>query len=767
VNGTPLPNSINPDLYRDVAQFGARDMEICMQCATCSASCPLSSGSHTFPRKIYRYLQLGLEDKLLQSPEPWLCYYCGECNIDCPRGAEPAETMMAVRRWLTTRYDWTGLARRFYLSDAWEVGALLVVALAVILLFVVGHGPIVTDRVAVNTFVPVLWIEIGDLTMAAILTFFLMSNAFRMFRYVMAGTKVPPILYLKEARTFGLHFLTQKRWRKCGEDRSRWVKHLILVSGYLTMMTLVIVFIRWLQVDDSSWHFTSIFGYYATAVLLFITVEMFRSRLRKEEAIHRYSEMSDWLFLILLFMTTLTGIMMHAVRLAGWPMGTYVMYVIHLAIAVPMLVIEVPFGKWSHLFYRPLALFLAAVRERADQDSQVDVEDVLAAVGEIFMSCQQCGTCTSVCPGTRTTAFSPRLILRQLSLDLASEQSVDQAVWGCLTCKACEENCPRGIEIIDVMRTVRQLNVNNHRLPDTLQPPLASLEKNGNPWGGKRDQRTLWSGEGAIPEFKPTDDYCLFTCCTTAYAPGRPQAGQALPQLLKLAGTSFGSLGTRENCCGDPAFQMGAENVYRDLEQANCEVFKERGVEKLLVSSPHCLNTFTRNYSDLRDQVAIAHYTEVLAELITTGRLIPAQELGCTVTYHDPCYLGRHSGIYQPPRRVLQSIPGLKLVEMENNKERSQCCGGGGCGAWSPNPAGQSLGALRIKEALGTQAEIIATACPYCIRILDEAVKALGVTDRIVVRDIAELLLQSVEVKVAADKQSHENLKLDQEACHV
>ncbi len=127
------------------------------------------------------------------------------------------------------------------------------------------------------------------------------------------------------------NFVTQKRWRKCGEDRSRWLKHFILVSGYMTMMTLVIVFIRWFQVDDSSWHFTSIFGYYATGVLLVITVEMFRSRLKKEESIHRYSEFSDWLFLILLFLTTLTGIMMHALRLAGWPMGTYVMYVIHLA----------------------------------------------------------------------------------------------------------------------------------------------------------------------------------------------------------------------------------------------------------------------------------------------------------------------------------------------------------------------------------------------------------------------------------------------------
>ena len=336
-----------------------------MQCGTCASACPLSAGENTFPRKIYRYLQLGLRDKLLGSAEPWLRYYCGECNTDCPRGAEPAETMMAARRWLITQYDWTGLAKRFYFSEAWEFGALGAVALFVILLFAFFHGPIITDRVAVNTFAPVKWVEFGDLTMAALLSTFLLSNAFRMYRLIMNGTKVPLQLYFTEAKAFVLHFLTQRRWRQCGADRSKWLNHFLLVSGYLTMMTLVIVFIRWFQVDDRSWNFTSIFGYYATGVLLIMTVGMIRSRLKKQEAIHRYSHLSDWLFLSLLFLTTLTGIMMHTIRLIGWPMGTYAIYVTHLAIAVPMLVIEVPFGKWSHLFYRPLAIFLATLKEKA------------------------------------------------------------------------------------------------------------------------------------------------------------------------------------------------------------------------------------------------------------------------------------------------------------------------------------------------------------------------------------------------------------------
>jgi len=749
-------SEIDSGLSRDVARFGARDMELCMQCATCSASCPLSKGANTFPRKIYRYLQLGLKDKLLASPEPWLCYYCGECNKDCPRGAEPAETMMAVRRWLTTQYDWTGLARRFYLSEAWEIGALGAVALMVVLLFAIFHGPVITDRVSVNSFAPVMWIEIGDLAMAVVLTAFLMSNAFRMFRFIMGDTKAPISVYIMEAKSFALHFATQKRWRECGEDRSRWLKHFILVTGYLTMMTLVIVFIRWFQVDDSSWHFTSIFGYYATGVLLVLTAEMFRSRMRREEAIHRYSELSDWLFLILLFLTTLTGIMMHAVRLAGWPMGTYVMYVIHLAVAVPMLVVEVPFGKWSHLFYRPLAVFLTKVKEKAARTSRVSAEEVMAEVGETFMTCLQCGTCTSLCPQHGMSSFSPRWILRQLSLNSGTEQSVDEAVWGCVTCNTCGVNCPRGIDIIDVVRAVRRIDMDNGRVPPELELPLDSLKANGNPWGGARDRRLEWTGKIGIPGITPDTEYCLFTCCTTAYENGASQrnrsAGRALPRLLENAGISFGTLGTQEQCCGDQIHKMGGKKLFAELAEKNTEQFLKAGVRNILASSPHCLNAFKTGYPGLNGRINTEHYVELLDRLVAKGRLIPAGELPITVTYHDPCFLGRHHDIYEAPRRILRRIPGITLVEMFNNREASQCCGGGGGGAWLNASDERDLAALRIHDALDTGAEVIATACPFCIRELHGAAKKLSVLDRIVVRDVAELVLQSVEMKTETEK---------------
>jgi len=359
---------VDPELRHGVREFGAEDVDACFNCGNCTAVCPLSRDSTVFPRRIIRYLQLGLKDKLLRCPEPWLCYYCGECSETCPRQANPGELMMALRRYLTAQYDWTGLSKRLYLSKAWEIGMLLVVGLFVVGLFYFFHGPIVTEHVELNTFAPVAWVELGDWTLAIILSFFLLSNAYRMYRFVMSdvkGLKVPLSLWVTELTTLIVHGLTQKRWREC-ESPTRWLKHLLLVFAYTTMLLLVVVFLRWFQTDEIHpfWHPTRLLGYYATVVLLYVTGDAMLSRLRKSEEIHKHSHTTDWMFLVLLFLAALTGILTHALRLWGLPLPTYYMYVIHLAIAVPMLVVEVPFGKWAHLLYRPLVIYLMKVKER-------------------------------------------------------------------------------------------------------------------------------------------------------------------------------------------------------------------------------------------------------------------------------------------------------------------------------------------------------------------------------------------------------------------
>lgn len=751
---------ISQDLQIEVEKFGATGMEACMQCGICTATCSLSKGSSTFPRKIYRYLQLGLTDKILESPEPWLCYYCGDCNTDCPRGAEPAETMMATRRWLTTQYDFTGLAKRLYLSKAWEFGALITLALGIILLFLFFHGPIITEHVSVNSFVPVLWIEVGDLLMAAVLSTFLMINAFRMYRSVMGKTKVPLWLYFSQAKEFVLHFATQKRWQTCVEDKtngqrfklnSRWLKHFLLVTGYMTKMMLVIVFIRWFQRDSNAWHFTSLFGYYTAVTVMYFSGEMLYSRYKKrEEAIHRFSHSTDWLFLILLFATSLSGSIMHLFRMVDWAIPTYVMYVVHLAIAVPMLVIEVPFGKWSHLFYRPLAIFLTTVKEKATKKSENTVEALKQTVNEAFMSCMQCGTCTTVCPVNNVSSYSPRQILRSITTDSATVEDVDHNIWNCLTCNTCVVNCPRGIEILEVTKAVRERNLDSGEVPKFLRGPLNSLKKNGNPWNGNSEKRMDWADDTTIPSFTKETEYCLFNCCSTAYddshANGGKKAGQALNRLLQTAGVSIGTLGSKENCCGDLANKTGAKEAFSELAGKNTNLFLDAGIQKLVTTSPHCLNTFKNEYPGLNGEVIKEHSVELLNRLIKDGSLQPTKELNLKVTYHDPCYLGRYSGIYEEPRQVLQSIPGLELVEMEYNRERSLCCGGGGGGAFKDQPRDQSMGVERVREAMNTGSDVIATTCPYCIRMLNNAIQKLGVQKKIIVQDLAELLVQSVKV---------------------
>ncbi len=744
-------NNINPDLCGEVKNLGARDMEACMQCGNCASACPLSAGENTFPRKIYRYLQLGLRDKLLESPEPWLCYYCGDCNTDCPRGAEPAETMMAARRWLMTQYDWTGLAKRFYTSPKQEAAAFLGIALFVISLFLVFHGPVVTDRVALTTFAPVHWVHLGDLIMIGFVFLMLFSNAVHMYLGIMQETKIPLHLYITQAPVFFVNYFTQKRWRKCGTGPgSAWWRHLFLFSGWVSMEILVMAYLSAFQTDivHPFWHPTRLLGYYATVALMVASTTMLYSRWsKKEENLHRYSDFTDLFFLVLIVTIALTGIMVHIFRLAGLPIMTYTIYVIHVAICVGMLCLMLPFGKLSHLMYRPLAIFLTTLKEKALRDSQVDPVTIRKDVGETFQSCMQCGACTGVCPWGEVTSYSPRKILRNIALDSSSNVSVDEPSWTCATCNSCVEQCPRGIGMLDLVKSIRRQVVDAGSLPRYFYVPVKSLKKDGNPWRGKKENRLVWAKGSKLPTYTREHEYCLFTCCTTVYDTsaykGSQKAGIALLRLLEHAGVSYGTLGTKESCCGDMVDKIGAADVFADLTRKNTQTFLEAGVSKILTISPHCLNSFRSNYEGLK-KIAYIHSTQLLDKLIRDGAIKPVNKLDLKVTYHDPCYLGRHSSIYDEPRRLLESIPGLTLFEMQNSRERSFCCGGGGGGPWKDSPGKKSLGEIRIKEAIRTGAEVVATACPYCIRTLNEAVAKLDVGNKIKVRDITELLMQSV-----------------------
>jgi len=364
-----MSNRIDTGLLSELKEYGDINVEACFNCGNCTAICPLSTDMTPFPRNNIRLLQLGLRARILQSPDPWLCYYCGDCSGTCPRGAEPAEAQMALRRWLTAQYDWTGLARRFYTSVFWEVGSIIGVGAFIVLLFALFHGPVVTDRVELNTFAPAHVVHIGDWIMAGLLLFFLLSNAFRMYVFIMrqgTRTTIPFSFYLIEAWNLIYHFLTQARFSKC-EDRRPWINHLILMAGYVTMLILVVVFLRWFQTDNlyPIWHPQRWIGYLATIGLIYGAIMALWGRIRKARQMHRFSHPSDWIFPILLLVGATSGILVNAFRYLELPLATYYIYVAHLAAMVPMLVLEVPFGKWSHLAYRPLAVYFQTVKEKA------------------------------------------------------------------------------------------------------------------------------------------------------------------------------------------------------------------------------------------------------------------------------------------------------------------------------------------------------------------------------------------------------------------
>ncbi|MCF8010395.1 MAG: 4Fe-4S dicluster domain-containing protein [Clostridiales bacterium] len=373
-----MATRLDPNLKNELEEFGVKDLEKCYQCGLCTGVCPLSSNDDPFPRKMVRYAQMGLKDKLIASPEPWLCYYCGECSDFCPREANPGETMMALRRYLTAQYDWTGISKRFYTSHVFEIFSVIGFALLIGLGFLLfaGSNPDM-QQARLSTFVETHVIEYLDILMAVVLSAFLLSNVYRMIKFQMGDLlqKVPLSMYMSEVKELILHFLTQKRFSECS-DKRMWYIHLLIMTSYTLVFLLVVGLLSGIggrlpafQTDEvrSFFHIYNLIGYYATFGLLFGTSYAMIGRIRKNRAIYQFSHATDWMFLILLWLTALTGILIHIFRVIGgdgMPAATYIVYTLHLMVAVPMLVLEVPFAKWSHLAYRPVTIVVTNVKKK-------------------------------------------------------------------------------------------------------------------------------------------------------------------------------------------------------------------------------------------------------------------------------------------------------------------------------------------------------------------------------------------------------------------
>jgi ferredoxin len=386
-----MSNRVDTSLLSELKEYGEINVEACFNCGNCTAICPLTSDGHPFPRDGIRLVQLGLRNRLLANVDPWLCYYCGECSETCPKGAEPGEAMMTMRRWLTAQYDGTGHAARFYTSERAVVFAIIRYALVPFVLLVIYHlltgfDNIVTDHVELNTFAPVIAVWAFVLLDFAMLGRRVLTGALSMFRHVMGASPtkagIPLSIYASELKTAVTLALTQKKWRECGDEEGKrqWLNHLLLVSGYVIMLILIVGLLGWFQTDAiyPAYHPQRWLGYYATIVLMYGAGMALYGRYKKREQLHKFSQPTDWLFPTFLMIGAVTGILVHIFRYAGWPWPTYILYTVHVMAMIAMLDTEVGVGKWTHLIYRPLAVYLLAVKEKAQEQQPAEAEPVPA-----------------------------------------------------------------------------------------------------------------------------------------------------------------------------------------------------------------------------------------------------------------------------------------------------------------------------------------------------------------------------------------------------
>jgi quinone-modifying oxidoreductase subunit QmoC len=366
----------DPRLVAELETYGAQDVLKCYHCGNCTAVCPFSKEPFIFPRKSMRYLQMGLREKLKANLEPWLCYYCGECSEQCPREAEPGETMMSMRRWLTAQYDFTGISHLLYRSWYAELaGILLLAAMTGLGFYLFGaRGGDIRVYDGPGAFLPASAIHAFDWTMASILGSLLLVNCVRMWWITMGRDprlRGTPGIYLHRAGTLLLHFFTQKRYSEC-DRKGPWRLHIVLMLSYVTMLVLIMFFLPTVQAGPRVDWRAHVLGYAATAGLLATVAMALVGRIRKSATHYKHSHETDWIFLIMLFYVALTGIVQHGLHRLGHPYAANVVYLAHLMGVVPMLVLEVPFSKWAHMCYRPLAMYFSRVQmdvlEAREQD---------------------------------------------------------------------------------------------------------------------------------------------------------------------------------------------------------------------------------------------------------------------------------------------------------------------------------------------------------------------------------------------------------------
>ncbi len=445
----------------------------------------------------------------------------------------------------------------------------------------------------------------------------------------------------------------------------------------------------------------------------------------------------------------------------------------------------IPYSKLFHVISSPWNIFFRSLEPKGIL-SQLDLEDEKAesfGVSKIedftwkqlmdLDACTRCGRCQDHCPAYLTEKpLSPKKVVIDLrdhmhrrapqiikarargvtakdGPPLVGNVIEEDALWACTTCRSCMEHCPVFIEHVAKVIDMRRCQVlMESKFPEKLTLAFKGLERNSNPWGIGRDSRPDWANELKVPLISEDNDkeseYLLYVGCLRSYDDRNKKVAIAMARILKHLGVKFAILGKEEGCCGDPARRVGNEYLYQVLAQSNIETFKRYGIQRILATCPHCYNTLKNEYAQFGFTSEVVHHSQFLSEKIREGRLNIGRSLAKRLTYHDPCYLGRYSGIYREPRQVLKAIPGLSLKEMKRSQQDSLCCGAGGGWMWMDEKIGKRMNIQRLEDALATDPEWIATACPFCITMLEDAVKNKNLEEKVKLLDLAEVVAMAL-----------------------
>jgi Fe-S oxidoreductase/nitrate reductase gamma subunit len=445
-------------------------------------------------------------------------------------------------------------------------------------------------------------------------------------------------------------------------------------------------------------------------------------------------------------------------------------------------IVAIGYTKFSHILFLPFQALVTPKRRGAvigpmdfDIDESADEDDMSFGLGKLsqlsvknrldLATCVECGRCTQVCPANLAgKPLDPKLIItktRDLAYDVVKKGEKDASIWevnpifssneldSCTTCGACMEECPANIEHVNIIiEAKRYKTLMLSEIPPAAADAANKVRVNGNPWGIAQDDRFNWADGLDIPviETGKKVDYLYYVGCAGSYDSANQKVVKDTITLLKKAGVDFAVMGKTEKCNGDPIRRFGDEYTFFEIAIENIENMRQYDFSKVVTHCPHCLHTIGKEYAKFEDGVfETIHHTELLADLLKTGKLKPTKTINDNLTFHDPCYLGRHHGEYNAPRAILNSIDGLNLTEMEKNKDAALCCGMGGGNMWYELPEGEDLAKNRLNQVGETNTPKLATACSFCLINFNSSKAQVDKTENIDIEDVASILAKSIE----------------------